>query len=103
LLTAYLLRRHQPVVLEQAPRSAATPGSWRGMDYAIGAACHTAPEAGSPWRRCMPARRRFWRRKPEGHWSLDGRLVEDFWRADGAPHSVSSSTISAALARAKAV
>ena len=90
LLTAYLLRRHQPVVLEQAPRFGgnARGESWRGMDYAIGAAYFTAPEAGSPLAALYAELGvdRIWRRKPEGHpVALDGRLVEDFWQGETVP------------------
>ncbi|MBK9596621.1 MAG: NAD(P)-binding protein [Rhodocyclales bacterium] len=90
LLTAYLLRRHQPVVLEQAPRFGgnARGESWRGMDYAIGAAYFTAPEAGSPLAALYAELGvdRIWRRKSEGHpVALDGRLVEDFWQGETVP------------------
>ena len=90
LLTAYLLRRHQPVVLEQAARFGgnARGESWRGMDYAIGAAYFTAPEEGSPLAALYAELGvdRLWRRKSEGHpVALDGRLVEDFWQGETVP------------------
>ncbi len=90
LLTAYLLRRHQPVVLEQAARFGgnAKGESWRGMDYAIGAAYFTAPEAGSPLQALYAELGvdRIWRRKSEGHpVALAGRLAEDFWQGETAP------------------
>lgn len=90
LLTTYLLRKHQPVVLEQAARFGgnARGESWRGMDYAIGAAYFTAPEEGSPLAALYAELGvdRIWRRKPEGHpVALDGRLVEDFWRGETVP------------------
>lgn len=71
LTAAYLLRRHRPVVFEQAPRFGgnARGESWRGMDYAIGAAYFTAPEAGSPLAALYAELGvdRLWHRKPEGH------------------------------------
>ena len=90
LTAAYLLRRHRPVVLEQAARFGgnAKGESWRGMDYAIGAAYFTAPDEGSPLAALYAELGvdRLWRSKPEGHpVALDGRLVEDFWRGETAP------------------
>lgn len=90
LTAAYLLRKHQPVVLEQAARFGgnARGESWRGMDYAIGAAYFTAPDEGSPLAALYAELGvdRLWRRKPEGHpVALDGRLVEDFWRGETVP------------------
>lgn len=90
LTAAYLLRKHQPVVLEQAARFGgnARGESWRGMDYAIGAAYFTAPDAGSPLAALYAELGvdRLWRRKTEGHpVALDGRLVEDFWQGETAP------------------
>lgn len=90
LTTAYLLRRHRPVVLEQAARFGgnARGESWRGMDYAIGAAYFTAPGEGSPLAALYAELGvdRLWRRKPEGHpVALGGRLVADFWRGETAP------------------
>jgi phytoene dehydrogenase-like protein len=90
LTAAYLLRRHRPVVFEQAPRFGgnARGESWRGMDYAIGAAYFTAPEAGSPLAALYAELGvdRLWRRKPEGHpAALGGRLVADFWQGETAP------------------
>lgn len=90
LTAAYLLRKHQPVVLEQAARFGgnARGESWRGMDYAIGAAYFTAPDEGSPLAALYAELGvdRLWRSKPEGHpVALDGRLVEDFWQGETAP------------------
>ncbi len=50
LATAWLLRGHRPVVLERAPRfgGASRGESWRGIDYATGAAYFIRPEEGSP-------------------------------------------------------
>jgi hypothetical protein len=90
LTAAYLLRRHRPVVLEQAARFGgnAKGESWRGMDYAIGAAYFTAPDEGSPLAALYAELGvdRLWRSKPEGHpVALGGRLVEDFWRGETVP------------------
>ena len=92
LTTAYLLRRHRPVVLEQAARFGgnARGESWRGLDYAIGAAYFTAPEEGSPLRRLYRELGvdRIWRKAPGGHpVALEGRLVGDFWQGRSAPAS----------------
>lgn len=50
LATAWLLRAHRPVVLERAPRfgGASRGESWRGIDYATGAAYFIRPEEGTP-------------------------------------------------------
>jgi len=50
LATAWQLRRHQPLVLERSPRfgGSSRGQSWRGIDYAIGAAYFIRPDAGSP-------------------------------------------------------
>lgn len=50
LATAWLLRRHQPLVLERSPRfgGSSRGEAWRGIDYAIGAAYFIRPDAGSP-------------------------------------------------------
>jgi protoporphyrinogen oxidase len=49
LTSAYLLRDHDPLILEQAPRMGGNSKgqSWRGIDYSIGAAYFCAPEADS--------------------------------------------------------
>jgi len=50
LLSAYLLREHNPVVLEQASRFGGNSKgqSYRGIDYSIGAAYLIKPDPGSP-------------------------------------------------------
>jgi hypothetical protein len=50
LVTSYLLRAYQPVLLEQAVRLGGNSRgqSWRGIDYSIGAAYLIEPEAESP-------------------------------------------------------
>ncbi|MBP1619733.1 MAG: hypothetical protein H6Q02_500 [Acidobacteria bacterium] len=49
LSSAYLLREHRPVVLEQAPRFGGNSRgeAWRGIDYATGAAYFIEPDEGS--------------------------------------------------------
>ncbi len=49
LLSAYLLREHRPIVLEQAGRFGGNSKgqSYRGIDYSIGAAYFIKPDAGS--------------------------------------------------------
>lgn len=48
LASAYLLRKHRPVLLERAERFGGNSRgeSWRGVDYAIGAAYFVKPETG---------------------------------------------------------
>ena len=50
LVTSYLLRDYRPILLEQAQRLGGNSQgqSWRGMDYAIGAAYFTEPDMESP-------------------------------------------------------
>jgi protoporphyrinogen/coproporphyrinogen III oxidase len=50
LASAYLLRKYRPVVLERAERFGGNSRgeSWRGVDYAIGAAYFVKPETGTP-------------------------------------------------------
>ncbi|MEK6580616.1 MAG: NAD(P)-binding protein, partial [Bdellovibrionota bacterium] len=49
ILTAYALRKYNPILLEQAPRMGGNSRgeSWRGIDYSIGAAYFTKPDSGS--------------------------------------------------------
>ena len=49
LTTAYLLRKHKPIVLERAQRFGgnARGESWHGIDYSIGAAYFMEPDPGS--------------------------------------------------------
>ena len=49
LFSAYLLRKYNPILLEQAPRFGgnAQGQSWRGIDYSIGAAYFIEPEEDS--------------------------------------------------------
>jgi len=50
LASAWQLRQHKPIVLEQAPRFGgnARGEAWQGVDYAIGAAYFLKPDAGTP-------------------------------------------------------
>lgn len=50
LATAWLLRQHRPVVLERSRRfgGSSRGESWRGIEYAIGAAYFIRPEEGTP-------------------------------------------------------
>ncbi len=49
LTSAYLLKDHQPIVLENSPRFGGNSQgqSWNGIDYSLGAAYFMKPEAGS--------------------------------------------------------
>ena len=55
LFSAYLLRAHQPVLLESAPRFGGNSRgeSWNGIDYSIGAAYFMNPEPGSPLQKLL--------------------------------------------------
>lgn len=90
LTAAYRLRRHQPVLLEQAARFGGNSKgeSWRGIDYATGAAYFVAPEAGTPLARLYRELGvdKLWRRKPAGHpVALAGKRYADFWAGTTAP------------------
>lgn len=86
LTTAYLLRAHRPVVLEQAERFGgnARGQSWRGTDYAIGAAYFLEPEAGSPIDRLLEELRlKPWRTRSGEHpVELHGARHRDFWSGE---------------------
>lgn len=92
LFTAYLLRRHRPVLLEQAARFGGNSKgeSWRGLDYSIGAAYFVGQEQGSALHRLYLelGLDRIWRRKPPGHpVELLGQRHERFWEGQTAPKS----------------
>jgi len=55
LMSAYLLREHNPLVLEQAPRLGGNARAevWQGLEYALGAAYFLEPEEGTPLRTMM--------------------------------------------------
>ena len=55
LMSAYLLRDLNPLVLEQAPRLGGNARAevWRGLEYALGAAYFLEPEEGTPLRNVM--------------------------------------------------
>jgi protoporphyrinogen oxidase len=84
LLSAYLLRHHKPILLEQAQRFGgnAKGESWDGLDYALGAAYFVKPETGSSWYQLLSelGATNLWRELNSGskvEWK--GRLIEGFW------------------------
>ncbi len=93
LFSAWLLRQHQPLLLEQAPRFGgnAKGQSWRGADYSIGAAYFIEPEADSDIARLAAeiGIDKLWKvsgEEPET-FELNGKLHEDFWTGNTAPEA----------------
>ncbi len=90
LSSAWLLRKHSPVVLEQAARFGgnAQGQSWRGVDYAIGAAYYLQPEQGSGIARLLAELGvdKLGKSSSESApFELDGRIHQDFWAGRTAP------------------
>jgi protoporphyrinogen oxidase len=92
LLSAYLLRKYQPIVLERAPRFGGNSKgeSWQGIDYSIGAAYFAEHE---------PDTELFQLFSELGIYDLcrvkveedpimyQGQRFDDFWRGDTDPHN----------------
>ena len=84
LVTSYLLRDYRPILLEQAQRLGGNSQgqSWRGIDYAIGAAYLTEPDMESPLGKLvtelgLPA---LWTIKQgEDPVALSGKIHARFW------------------------
>ncbi|MCO6431571.1 MAG: NAD(P)-binding protein [Deltaproteobacteria bacterium] len=84
LTTAYLLRDFKPIVLEQAPNFGGNSKgqSWRGIDYAIGAAYLVKPDEGSDIEKLLQELHlgSKWREKGDGEpFELNGAVKEHFW------------------------
>lgn len=93
LFSAWLLRQHQPVLLEQAPRFGgnAKGQSWRGTDYSIGAAYFIEPEEGSDIAGVATeiGIDKLWKLSggESEPFELNGKLHEDFWTGNTAPEA----------------
>ena len=94
---AYLLRKHRPVILERGARFGGNSlgQSWRGVDYAIGAAYFTTEENDHVWRlfdeigilkECRP-------RTAEDPVLYRGGLLHDFWSGASAPEARAQFTL----------
>lgn len=90
LLSAYLLRESAPVVLEQASRFGGNSRgeSWNGIDYSIGAAYLSKPEAGSEIEKLL---RELGLLQKAVHVGVNepaathGKVFEHFWRGNAYP------------------
>jgi hypothetical protein len=90
LVTSYLLRSYQPVILEQAQRLGGNSQgqSWRGIDYSIGAAYLIEPEAGSPLEKLLVELGipEMWTaRVGEDPVALSGKVYTNFWDGGTSP------------------
>jgi hypothetical protein len=90
LTSAYRLRRHRPVILEQATRFGGNSRgeSWRGVDYSIGAAYFVKPARGSPIDgliRELRLDRVLRERRAEDPVVLNGRRYYAFWTGETDP------------------
>lgn len=84
LFTSYLLRAHNPVLFEQAPRFGGNSKgqSWRGIDYSIGAAYFCEPEEGSDIYKVLHelGLHESWKLKEEEDpVALNGTILKEFW------------------------
>lgn len=85
LASAWLLRRHQPIVLERAPRFGGNSRgeSWQGIDYSIGAAYFLKPKEGSALDGLLReiGAAGLWREhKAQDPVALDGVRHDGFWK-----------------------
>ena len=90
LFTTYLLRQHQPVLLEQASRFGgnAKGESWRGMDYSLGAAYIDEPRAGTVMRSLyeeLGLSEILARREGSDPVEAKGKWLKNFWRGEAEP------------------
>src|SRR5262245_6942437 len=90
LASAYLLRKHRPVLLERAERFGGNSRgeSWRGLDYSIGAAYFVKPEKDSPIDRLIRELKlgeRCRERTAEDPVVLNGKRHYEFWRGETDP------------------
>ncbi len=93
LTTAFLLRDHKPVVLEQAPRFGGNSKgqSWQGIDYSLGASSFAEPEIGTPLHDLLMEDLRISQslKTPQvsDPYAVRHHLVKDFWKGDSEPGS----------------
>ncbi len=90
LFSAFRLRAHKPIVLEQAARFGgnAKGQSWRGIDYSIGAAYLDAPHAGSPmaeYFRDLGLDDLLVQRSTPDPVEVQGKLYPKFWEGESEP------------------
>jgi len=82
LMSAYLLRDHNPIVLEQAPRLGGNSRAetWRGLEYSLGAAYFMEPAVGTPLRKMMDELGVTYSSKQgDDPVVLKGKRTDDFW------------------------
>lgn len=90
LASAWQLRRHQPVVLERAPRFGgnARGEAWQGIDYAIGAAYFLKPDDATPlgaWFRELELAKLCREHAGGGPVIWRGKRHADFWKGGTDP------------------
>jgi phytoene dehydrogenase-like protein len=89
LFSAYILRQHKPIILEQAPRFGGNSKgqSWHGVDYSIGAAYFIEPEADSEIDVILKELGvdKLWKLKSEeGPVAVNNKIFTDFWSGESA-------------------
>ncbi len=92
LTTAYLLRKHRPILLEQASRLGGNSKgqSWRGIDFSIGAAYVTELDKGDPQLdlyKELGLHKIYRTTGPHELKVLNGKLQTKFWNGDLAPNN----------------
>jgi len=90
LFTAYGLRKHRPILIEQAPRFGgnAKGESWRGLSYSIGAAYIDLPRPGIPMHSLyeeLGLEEILVGRPGSDPVEYDGKLYSDFWSGETEP------------------
>lgn len=90
LFSAFRLREHKPIVLEQAARFGgnAKGQSWRGIDYSIGAAYLDSPHAGTPMAEYFQALgldELLVKRRTPDPVEVQGKLYPKFWEGESEP------------------
>lgn len=87
MFTAYLHKKHQPVVLEQAERFGgnAKGQSWQGMDFALGSAYIDKPHPGTPMEyffKELDLHEIMVERTESDPVEYKGKLYSDFWNGE---------------------
>lgn len=87
LFSAYLLKKHKPVILEQAPRFGGNSKgqSWRGIDYSMAAAYFIEPEPESDLLALLTELGvdKMWKVKTgEDPVALGGKIFNEFWSGE---------------------
>lgn len=90
MFSAFRLRAHKPIVLEQATRFGgnAKGQSWRGIDYSIGAAYLDAPHAGTPmaeYFKDLGLEELLVKRNVADPVEVQGKLYPKFWEGQSEP------------------